>query len=273
MAFPYSTGGDDEAGMPVGAIRSMLRLPISDPVPMAIPRRSAVAAMPTPAQAPQPAPELDLPPIKWGNSQNEWAGLAGSLVNTLRKFEPPEEILNMDKALADLKGRKVPVHEAWQARQTPATGDDAAPPSGSYRANARRIESGGNDDAVNKASGATGRYQFLPSTAKELIDANPHLGLRIEDLKNPDVQEKLMTLYTDKSVKTLKPLLGRDPTPGELYLTHLLGHSGGPAVLSNLDAPISETIDRRAYDANKSLLSPHRTGRQLVAYFNKRLGG
>lgn len=257
MPAPY-----DNEDMPAGAIRAMLRAPYSDPVPLPLPiprvQPQRISAQPMSMPAVD-VPSVPAPSFDWTQqTQNPWGTLLSGVTDTIRKYNKPTTIVNLDDALTAIKA---------QERPSPP-----APTSDTYRRNARRIESGGDDNAVNPSSGATGRYQFLPSTAKELMEANPGLGLRMEDLKKAEVQEKLMDLYTNKSVKILEPLLGRRPTPGELYLTHLLGHAGGPAVLRNLDAPILDTIDSAAFKANKALLSPHRTGRQLVDFFNRKLG-
>lgn len=141
-----------------------------------------------------------------------------------------------------------------------------------YMARNAKFESGANENAVNAGSGATGLFQFLPSTWRWIAKEAPELGLTDEGMKTREQQMKAMRYYTQKSVNTLTPILGRKPTGGELYLLHLLGHSGGPAVLADLDAPITKTISEGAYRGNP-FLKQYGTGRDLIAGLNRQFGG
>jgi len=214
-----------------------------------------------------PPPELPQPNWKAAPSLSDYVtsgiGTLGKLAFP-SKSEPWDEKINTAiKALQDS-------HKDFYDRlgQLPKTDYGKQPADyDAYRKGIRGSESAYDDSAVNPTTNATGRYQFLPSTAKALI---PDLDLAT--LKNPDVQEKLMKLYTDKSVETLTPMLGRKPTAGELYMLHFLGHSGGPKVLQNLDAPITETIGEAERRANANFLKPYKTGRDLLAGLNSKFG-
>lgn len=208
-------------------------------------------------------------PLGWGDTIQSGLGMLGKL------FQPPKEEggTDFEKALEDLKRQSADFYARLGKMGQAPEFSSTTPSADSYLSGARTIESGGDDNAVNPLTGASGRYQFLPSTARELIAENPELGLDMKRLNDPETQEKLMKLYTNKSVKTLEPMLGRKPTAGELYLLHLLGHSGGSSVIRNQDAPIADTIPSNARDANKTLLGTNKTGRQLLADLNKRFGG
>lgn len=272
--MPPRSPSFDESAMPAGAIRAMMRSPVSEAVPMSLP--SPRMSMPAPARPEQSMPvEMPAPQPNWQQAPSEWSALFNQGLGIMDKFRDPDfgKIINFDKSLSDLQTQNKDFYK--QLEQIRNRDMNVALPADmdSYRTATRRVESGGDDSAVNPLTGAAGRYQILPSTAKALMAANPDLGLKIEDLKNPEVQEQLMKLYTDQSVKTLTPMLGRQPTAAELYLLHLLGHSGGPAVLRNLDAPISDTVDPAAIRSNPGILSPNKTGRQLLMALNKKFGG
>lgn len=140
-----------------------------------------------------------------------------------------------------------------------------------YMRKNRSFESGGDKYAVNQASGATGLYQFLPSTWTSIMKEAPDLGLTVNGMHDEVQQNAAMKFYTDKSRNLLKPLLGRDPTGGELYALHLLGHTGGSHLIGNLARPLTEIVDKRAMDANPWLYQ-YRTGEDLINALNRKFG-
>lgn len=268
MAFPYSDDAND--GPPAGAIRAMLRNPASSATPLPIPRRQPSAFQQPTARFEQPPAQYDMPTPNW-KTDTTWGDLTKQALNVAAGFgERPKGIGNLDDALEAIRKQHADFYEKLGKLNSGASKYDTTPADyDTYRRGVRGSESDGNDNAVNTEGGtnATGRYQFLPSTAQSLI---PDLDLTT--LKNPDVQEKLMKLYTDKSVATLEPLLGRKPTMGELYMLHFLGHAGGPKVLQNLDAPIEETVGAAERAANKAFIAPYKTGRQLLAGLSAKFG-
>lgn len=182
----------------------------------------------------------------------------------------------INELLAALKQPPIPEVAAAQAKVLdPTQAPDGAPvqvdvagvPQNYFSRN-RTAESGGDDAAVNKSTGAAGRYQFLPSTAEGIRKANPQLNISDNWRTNAEDQEKLMQAYTQQSVGIIKNLLKRDPTGGELYMLHLLGHGGGPAVLNALDQPLTTTVSAEARRLNP-VLQRYKTGRELLNYFNR----
>ncbi len=107
------------------------------------------------------------------------------------------------------------------------------------------VESGGDPNARNKRSSATGAGQFLDETWLEMIRAHRRdlVGSRSEkeilDLRrDPDLTRAIMTRLVEQNAAMLKKR-GLPVTPGTLYLTHFAGPSGAVAVLSvaeNTDA-------------------------------------
>jgi hypothetical protein len=144
-------------------------------------------------------------------------------------------------------------------------------PGDSYEAKVGGFESSGSDTAVNKTSGASGRYQFMPSTAEGIIKANPHLNISANWRTNPEDQQKLMKVYTDTSREILRKALGRDPTGGELYALHLFGHGKGPSIVAGGNAPLV-SLTSEAERSGNPFLNNFKTAADLLAYFNKRFG-
>lgn len=109
-------------------------------------------------------------------------------------------------------------------RHPSAGGDD-------YYAMLRKIESGGNDSARNP-SGASGRYQFLPSTWKKYGGG--------ADIMDVAAQEAAVRRLTADNAGILSKALGRQPTNGELYLAHQQGAGGALKLLQNPDKTPTE---------------------------------
>ena len=143
-------------------------------------------------------------------------------------------------------------------------------PGGSYEAKVRAGESGSDDSAVNKTTGAAGRYQFMPATAESLRKKYPELKISDNWRTNASDQEKLMKAYTDESREALRKM-GSPVTGGRLYAMHMFGQGGGQRILAGLDKPISE-ITTAAERAANPFLNNFVTGRGLLNYFENRFG-
>jgi hypothetical protein len=100
-----------------------------------------------------------------------------------------------------------------------------------------RIESGGNPNAVTGSN--YGTYQFGPGEMRRYGMTN---------WRDQGQQRRAMQLETNENTQILRRTLGRDPTPGELYLTHQQGQAGGPALISaaqrNPNMPAYQAIQR-----------------------------
>lgn len=103
------------------------------------------------------------------------------------------------------------------------------------------IESRMNPRAKNPVSSAGGLFQFIDSTAK-------HYGLadRYDPAQSADAAARL----TNDNRNLLRQKLGRDPTPGELYLAHQQGGGGALKLLQNPDAPASSLVGTKAVIQN-----------------------
>lgn len=103
------------------------------------------------------------------------------------------------------------------------------------------LESGGRLDARNPRSSATGPFQFISSTAK---------AYGLNDPTDPNQALRAMQAFTDDNRNALRQKLGREPTPGELYLAHQQGAGGATALLSNPQARAVDIVGPDAITLN-----------------------
>jgi hypothetical protein len=115
-----------------------------------------------------------------------------------------------------------------------------------------QIESGMNPNAKAGTSSASGLFQFVDGTA-----AQYHLRNKFDAEANADAGARL----TADNIAGLKKDLGRDPTPGEVYIAHF----GGFGVADKLakaspDTPTSAIFSPQAIAANRSILADKTAG-------------
>jgi hypothetical protein len=149
---------------------------------------------------------------------------------------------------------------------------DGSPPfgDGAVEAVVERIiavESGGDSNARNKRSSATGAGQFLDETWLEMIRIyRPDLvGGRsekeiLELRRDPELTRAIMARLVEQNAAMLKKR-GLPVTPGTLYLTHFAGPAGAVAVLS-----VSENADAASLMASADATG--RTTRERLVYAN-----
>jgi len=105
-----------------------------------------------------------------------------------------------------------------------------------------QIESGLNPNAVNRHSGATGVFQFIPSTWRQYGN-----GANATDAAaNIDAAMR----FTRDNQQRFRAQLGREPNAGEIYLMHQQGAGGALKLLSNPDAPAVSIVGRDAVRLN-----------------------
>ena len=151
--------------------------------------------------------------------------------------------------------------DAWVKDNMPAReisgagGADAATGSagGDYFDNIRAAESGGNPNAKNPRSSATGLYQWTDATWADMMRKHPELGLTPDGRGNPDQEEKAIRAFTAGNADVLKSA-GIEPTGGNLYAAHFLGAGGARNVLSQPDdASVASLVGPEVVKANPFL--------------------
>ena len=137
---------------------------------------------------------------------------------------------------------------------SPAPNEVQADPGiADYFSNARRAESGGDDLARNPNSSATGRYQFIDSTWRGLMNNYPELGLTWDGRTDPAQQERAMQRFTSDNAAVLERS-GIPVDGGSLYAAHFLGPGGAVNALSQPDqTPMAAVVGDGVVKANPFL--------------------
>jgi len=171
-----------------------------------------------------------------------------------------------------------PVAPAAPVRAPSFTGGDAA--SAGYLATLRGKESGGNPNARNPNSTATGIDQFTAGTWAGLAKKYPELRLTPNGRTDPEQSTRAMEAFTRDNARALTAA-GVPITPGNLYVSHFLGEAGGPrfiaGAMSNPDAPATAFVTPGAAAANRTIFfnrdgSPKTAG-AVLAERTSRFGG
>jgi hypothetical protein len=116
-----------------------------------------------------------------------------------------------------------------------------------YLAKVRTSESGGDANAKNPKSSASGLYQFTKSTWEGL-------GYNWNDRFNVGLQNQAMAKLTNNNSNYLKSKLGIAPTDVDLYGAHFLGPQGYASVYNKPDnTPLSSVLTQGAMSANPFL--------------------
>lgn len=118
-----------------------------------------------------------------------------------------------------------------------------------------RVESGLNPNARNPNSTASGLFQFTDGTWKDMVNRyGVQEGISKEDKDNPFANAKMAGLYLRDNALALQNLLQREPTPGEVYGSHVLGLEGFKKLLSNYgNNTLAARVFPKEAKANKNL--------------------
>lgn len=130
-----------------------------------------------------------------------------------------------------------------------------------YLARLAQIESGMDPQAANPKSSARGLFQFINSTARQYGLADP-----LDPSQSADAAARL----TLDNKKVLQQGLGREPTPGELYLAHQQGGAGALKLLTNPDARAVDIVGQDAIRLNGG--SPDMTARDFASKWVGKFG-
>lgn len=118
-----------------------------------------------------------------------------------------------------------------------------------------KAESGGNPNAKNPNSSASGLYQFTNKTWADMVMRHgKETGITISDKSNPQAQATMASLLAKDNIKTMSPLIGRMPTLPELYAGHVLGaHGAAKLINANPQQEAIMIFPRQVTDANRPI--------------------
>ena len=118
---------------------------------------------------------------------------------------------------------------------------------GGYLAKVRGSESGGNPNAKNPRSSASGLYQFTKGTWEGL-------GYNWKDRFNTGLQNEAMAKLTSSNSNYLKSKLGINPSDADLYGAHFLGPAGYSSIYrASSNTPLSNILSAGEISANPFL--------------------
>lgn len=130
-----------------------------------------------------------------------------------------------------------------------------------YMTRLAMVESGGDPNAANSTSSAKGPFQFINSTAQQYGLTNP---------TDPAASADAAARLTLDNKAALTQTLGREPTPGELYLAHQQGAGGAAKLLANPDQPVEAVIGAEAARLNGA--TPGMTAGQFAQKWTSKFG-
>jgi hypothetical protein len=119
----------------------------------------------------------------------------------------------------------------------------------------QRAESGNNPNAKNPNSTASGAFQFIDSTWKDMVRKyGAKYGVRMQDKGDAEAQRKMAYAFAQENGSKLKKVLGREPNAGELYVAHFAGGGGASRLYRARDtgAPAARLLPEAA-KSNRSI--------------------
>lgn len=123
------------------------------------------------------------------------------------------------------------------------------------------IETGGTFDPRAGAGKAyQGLFQFGPNEWKTYGGG--------KDIFDPEAQAEAYTRYMPVIQNTMKSVLGRDPTPQEMYLGWQQGAGGAASLLKGADKPVGQLTTVGNITANGG--TPNMTGGQFAAMWGNK---
>lgn len=97
-----------------------------------------------------------------------------------------------------------------------------------------QAESGGNPNAKNPNSTASGTYQFTNDTWNSSVQRwGKELGVSVKDKNNPQAQEAMMNKLVESNKEYIAKQLGIQPDDGQIYLAHFMGAPAAVKLMKN----------------------------------------
>ncbi len=166
-----------------------------------------------------------------------------------------------------------------QAPAAPSAVPQRTPGGASWLDRLETAESGGNPNARNPRSTATGNFQFIDGTWREFAAANPTLfqGMSPEQVMaartDPALGRRAAEWYAGRNAEALRAA-GLEPTEANLALAHRFGAAGAAAVLrGDPQAGVASTVPNGAQTliANPDLRG--RSNADVIAQYGRLVTG
>ena len=122
--------------------------------------------------------------------------------------------------------------------------------NGGYLSKLSNVESGGDYYALNKGSGAFGKYQFMPATEKQYAKK---LGFSLDQARTPEGQEAMISAFTNDNVSGLKKA-GVPVTDETMWWAHNQG-LGGAINLYKGNALNSKNLKSNGGNSNQEYIN------------------
>lgn len=140
------------------------------------------------------------------------------------------------------------------------------------------IESGGNPNAKNPDSSATGLGQFISSTWLKLFKEHfPDRAATLTDAmvlelrKNAAISKQMVEIYARENAGILQKA-GVAVNDAALYLAHFLGPQGAIAVMSaSANTSVDDLLSKSAINSNASILSGKTAG-EVIKWAQQKVG-
>lgn len=137
------------------------------------------------------------------------------------------------------------------------------------------VESGGDPNARNPRSTATGAGQFIEGTwlamlAKHRPDITGSRADLLALRSNADLSKEMTDAYASDNAASLRAA-GLPVTPGTTYLAHFAGPQGAVGLLNNPQASAASIMGARAVEANPFLAKM--TAADVAAWADRKMGG
>lgn len=210
-----------------------------------------------------------------------------NMLNTPKREE--EEVINLDKLSDDELDTIIESRSSEETNITALSDDELdkminersqqeemGPPIDNTLKKIAYIESGNNPNARAKTSSASGLFQFIDSTWRDVVNRyGKEYGIELKDKNDPNAQRVMAKRMLEDASENLEAELGREPNEAELYLSHFLGLSGAKKLLKNLkgDKNVVELFPAAA-KANPSLFfkqSRARTPQEFYDMIKKKM--
>lgn len=194
------------------------------------------------------------------------AGIGGGPAPQIGGAPVPPRDPALASVTADLENNGMPLEN------TPRP----APVDSNYFARLMAAESGGNPNARNPRSTATGTFQFVDGTWRQFAQENPQLfqGMAPEQIMaartDPVMSRRAAEWYAQRNARDLSAQ-GLPVNPGTIGLAHGFGAAGAATLLrANPNAPIESVMPPEVMTANPNLRG--QTVGAVLQTFNTRFG-